>query len=700
MPVSAQTAAADARTAADEPLDDDFHNRRTGEMGDIIVTATGLRQLDILSGTSVVEGLELQREQNGQIGEVLAKLPGVSASSFAPGASRPVLRGLQGERVRVLIDGIGTIDVSNTSVDHAVTVEPLTTERVEVIRGPATLLYGNQAIGGVVNVIDKRIPLRPLDEPFHLDTLFAGNSAANLYEGGGSLDIAVGQNLVVHVDGSYRNTDDLSIGGAQVAPLFRAALLDQAAQDIADGDVEGGNELIEAANQRDVLPNSFTETFSGNAGFAIFAGGGTLGASVGIYDTNYGVPGRPGFEEGAEEEGGEEEEGEEEGVSIDLRQYRADLRGELPLGGGFFEMLKTRIGYSDYTHTEFEGSEVGTVFEVQGIEARAELVQAQRNGLGGGIGLQYTFRDFQAIGEEAFVAPNETETFAVFAVQEYGPGPLQLELGARYENTSVDSPPLGIDRDFDTFSASVGLAYEVTPGLRLGANVSRAERAPGGEELYANGPHIATQAFEIGDPDLDTEKSLGGEVFVRGNIAGFELAASAYYTSFDRYIFDQANGEIEDGLPVFLILQDDAEFYGIEGEVRAPLYDGNGFGVTADLRASYVRAEFEDGANVPRIPPLSLLGALEADAGPIVVRGEVQYTAEQNRNGEFELPTDDFTFVNASIAYRPAFGRDRITVLAQVDNIFDTVGRRHASFTKDFVPLAGRNFRLSVRSSF
>lgn len=679
-----------------------------------MVTAQGLEQLDVLAGTSVVEGVELQRNLNGQIGEVLAKLPGVSATSFSPGASRPVLRGFTGERVKVLVDGIGAIDVSNTSDDHAVSIDPLTAERIEVLRGPAVLLYGSQAIGGAVNVIDKRIPLRQLEEPFHLDALVAADTAYDLREGAASLDLPAGDNFVFHVDGSYRNTDDFEIAGFSVAPDLRADLLADAAEEEEEGEFEEADELREAAGQRGVLPNSGTETWSANAGFAFFADGSDMGASIGIYDTRYGVPGRPGtghhhghdhdhdhdHDHGHGDEEGHSEEAEEELVSIDLRQYRADFRGSLDLGSGFFSALNTRVGFSDYTHTEFEGDEVGTVFEVKGLEARAVLEQANRDGWRGSIGTQYYFRDFDAFGAEAYVPKNRTDQIALFALQEVPFGPVQLELAGRYEKTDVGSSDLGVDRSFDAFSGAVGLAYETFGGLRFGVNGSRVERAPSAEELFSNGPHIATQAFEVGNPDFATESAWGVEAYVRGRLGPATVNLAVFRNWFDDYIYLIDTGEEEDELPVFQYLQNQADYFGVEGEISLPLVQGDGFGLTADLRGDYIKAEVDDGTPLPRIPPLSLLGALEAEMGRFDARAEVQWFDEQDEVAPFETTTDSFTHVNASLAWRPLQGADNVTVLLQANNIFDVTGRRHASFTKDFVPLAGRNFKLSVRTSF
>ena len=683
-------------------VEDDLHNRQADEQGNIIVSASGLRELDVLAGTSVLEVREIQREAvTGQIGELLTKLPGVSATSFAPGSSRPVLRGQQGERVRVLVDGVGTADVSNTSVDHATTIEPITVERIEVLRGPAVLLYGSQAIGGAVNVIDKRIPTRMPDEAFHLDAFAGVDSASNLKTGAASLDVGIGESLVFHVDGSWRDTGNMDIGGFQLSPELRADLLEEAAEKDADGEPEEAEEFREAAAQRGFVPNSDMRSWTVNAGLGLILGESTFGAAIGYYDTNYGVIKRPGLKKEEEEEGGEGEEKKEENVRIDLQQFRADFKGDIYLGDGAFERLKLRVGYSDYTHTEFEGpGEVGTVFDSTSIEARAELVQNAEGMLRGATGIQYLHRDFSAVGAEAYVPPNLTDQVAIFTLQEFGTGPFQIEAAARAEFTDVEAQTLGIARDYETFSGALGLVYEGVEGVRIGINGSRAERAPSAEELFSDGPHIATQAFEIGDADLRTERAWGLEAYARGQLGEGTFNLTVFKQWFDNYIFLEETGLEEDGLPVFEYLQQDADFWGVEADFSYPVIDTGSFRLLTDLRASYVEAELADGTAVPRIPPLSLLGALEAQTDAFDVRGEVQWFDGQDRITAFETPTDGFTLVNALVAWRPLADNRNVTVQVAADNIFDVNGRRHASFTKDFVPLMGRNFRASVRLSF
>ncbi|MDE1468475.1 TonB-dependent receptor [Aurantiacibacter sp. D1-12] len=699
LPVLAQDAPQDnapETTDRAEPSNDDFH-------GVIYVTAAGVDRLDVIAGTSVINGIQLQRESAGQVGDILVNVPGVTSSSFAPGAARPILRGLGGDRVRVLNDGIGTLDASGASDDHAVSADPLIAERIEVLRGPAVLLYGSQAIGGAVNVVSKRIPPAPLDEPLHIDLLAGTDTATGLWEGGVSIDAAITPNIVFHVDGSYRNTDDIEIPGFAASDILRADLLADAAEEEEEGEFEEAEELREAANVRDVLPNSYSETWSAGAGVAFFSGGHNFGVSFDYYDTTYGVPGAPGVGHHHGEEEGEEGEAEEEGeeaVSIGLRRYRGDFRADIDLGSGFFDRLQTRIGISDYSHTEFEGDEVGTVFNIAGVEGRTELVQTRQGGWGGSIGAQFSAVDFEAVGAEAYIPPNNVENFALFTLQEIDLDRFEVEAGARFETTELEASTLGLTRSFDTFSASIGGGVVLFDDFRLGLNLSRTERAPTAAELFAEGPHIATQQFEVGDTTLDVESSLGGELYLRGEVGEVKINASVYRNWFDDFIFLAATGNEEDDLPVFQFGQQDADQWGAEAQITFPLIEANTFSLLGDVRGSYTRIELDDGTNAPRVPPLSLYGALEARTGHFDIRGEVEWYDSQNKVAAFETPTESFAFVNASIAWHPFEGRENFTLLAQVDNVFDTEGRRHSSFTKDFVPLPGRNFRLTARASF
>ncbi|MBA3729895.1 MAG: TonB-dependent receptor [Sphingomonas sp.] len=667
----------------------------------VIVTAPFVRELDILAGKSVLSGADLQREVRAQIGDSLTSLPGVSATSFTPGASRPVLRGLQGERVRVLTDGIGSIDVSNTSADHAVTIDPLTAERIEVLRGPAVLLFGSQATGGVVNVIDHRIPRELPKNGYHVDLIGGLGSAADERAIGAAVDVALGGGFVVHVDGSLRKTDDLRTGGFVLARGLRAEQREKAAEEEAEGHLDEAAEALELAGVRGEIPNSATRQKSGGAGISYIGDRLTLGASVSRFKSDYGVPSRPGAGHG--EESGVEEEEEAHGdvpVTIGLKQNRYDLRGEYRFAGGFFDRVTLRIGAADYEHTEFEGDEVGTLFESNGVEGRFELAQREREGWRGASGVQYFRRDLDVTGAEAFVPENRSTQLGLFTVQEFTLGKIGLEAAGRFERTEQRDRANAIDRNFSTVSVAAGGFYEPEPRMKLGVNLSRTERAPAAEELFSNGPHIATQAFELGDANLGVETALGAEAYVRLDRGPFNLSATAFVTRFNDFIYQDDIGEEQDGLPVFLYLQRDATFRGVELEASARLFEAGGFKFVADGVADVVRASLNNGGPVPRIPPLRLLGGLEAQSDQLDGRIEVERVARQKRTAAFETATDGFTLVNASLAWRP-WGRARETsIIFSANNLFDVEARRHASFTKDFVPMAGRDFRLSARFSF
>lgn len=673
-------------------VSDDFHGN-----DDIIVTAPYVERLDILSGTSAISGEVLADKTRAQLGDILTSLPGVSATSFSPGASRPVLRGYQGNRVAVLTDGIGNIDASNTSADHAVTIDTLTVERVEVLRGPAVLLFGGQAVGGAVNALDKRIPRSIPDEDIHIDALAGYGSAARDWSGGASIDMPLSDRVIVHLDGSYRNSDDMRSGGYVLSPNLRAEVLDFAAEEASEGHLEEASEARELADQRGQIPNSAVKSWTAGGGIAFIDEGGNLGVSYSIYDTNYGIPARPGASHAHE---GEEPTEGEAPVTIGLRQYRFDLRGEANLGEGLFEKLRLRAGYADYTHTEFEGDEVGTVFNSQGIEARAEFVQNDRNGWRGASGVQYQSRDLEAIGAEAFVPPNTTRQLGLFTLQEYTKGNLDAEIAIRFDTAKLRADTLGLSRTFNNVSAAFGLGYHIGD-LKIGANISRTGRAPAVEELFSNGPHIATQAYEMGDVDLKSERAWNGELYARYETPATAFSATLYTNRFDNFIYEAETGDIEDDLPVFQYFQNDAKVWGVEFQASQRLASFGSSDLSVDGVADYTRAKISSGGgDVPRIPPLRLLGGVELTNANFDLRGEVEFNDDQTKTAAFETPTNGFTLVNASATWRP-FGRDRnIALIASANNIFDVTARRAASFTKDFVPLAGRDFRVTARVSF
>ena len=660
------------------------HDEHEADGQQLVVTGFARNRADILSGVSVISGEELSRELRPTLGETLARQPGVSATSFGPNASRPVLRGFQGDRIRILTEGIGSLDISSSSADHAVAINPLTADRIEVLRGPSALLFGSAAIGGVVNVIDARIPRRMPDEPVHAEAILTFGSAADERSANAVLDVPIGEQFVFHLDGNYSRTDDLEVGGF----VLSRALREQAA---ASPDPE----IRALAELRGRLPNSAAETSDVAAGLAWVSGGNNVGFSVNRYDSLYGVPIRFSLDPGAEAEA----------PRIDVRQWRQDVRAEIDTGDGFLDSVRFRGGHSDYRHFELEETgEIATTFRNDGWEGRLEALQSNRGGWGGGFGAQYFRRDFEVEGEEKFLPANVTEQYGLFVLQTFDLGAFKAEAGARYEHsrlsadadTDLGNPALR--RSFDAFTASAGASYAVAPGVRIGLNASHSERAPSAEELFAGGPHAGTQSFEVGDPDLGVEKSWGLEATLRISGDGYSFNAAMFHSWFDGYIYETPTGAIEDDLPVFRYFQDDARYFGVEfeGSVRLARIGATTFNL--DAVADYVRATIDNAGPAPRIPPLRLLGGLEVQSRRLNGRVEVEWVDDQDRTAAFETSTDGYTTVSASLDFHP-FGESTSIVLS-ANNIFDVVGRRHASFLKDYAPLAGRDFRVTARVSF
>jgi len=663
----------------------------------VTVSASGLQlgANEMTTPVTVLEGDELVRRREATLGETLSSEPGIASSHFGAGASRPIIRGMDGPRVKLLSDGAELHDASTISPDHAVVSEPMLATQIEVLRGPSALVYGNGAVGGVVNVIDKRIPTAIPDEPVHVDAIAGYASASRDWSGGASVDVPLTDRVVVHLDGSYRNSDDLRTGGYVLSPNLRAEVLNFAAEEQAEGNLAEEAEARELAVQRGRIPNSAVKSWTAAGGIAFIDDGGNLGVSYSIYDTNYGIPARPGTTHAHEGEGGEEAP-----VTVGLRQYRVDFRGELVMGDGLFDRLRLRAGYADYSHTEFEGDEIGTVFNSQGLEARAEIIQNDRGGWRGASGVQVQSRDLEAIGAEAFVPPNKSSQYGMFTLQELKLGSLDAEVALRFDTAELRADTLGISRSFKNFSAAFGLGYHIGD-LKIGANISRTGRAPAVEELFSDGPHIATQAYEVGDPTLRSERAWNGELYARYDTQSTAFSATLYTNRFDNFIYEAETGDIEDDLPVFQYFQNDAKVWGVEFQGSQNVASFGDVDLKVDAVADYTRAKISGGAgNVPRIPPLRMLGGVELNGARFDLRGEVEWSDAQTKTAPFESATDGFTLVNATATWRP-FGSDRnIALIASANNIFYVVARRSASFTKDFVPLSGRDFLLSARISF
>lgn len=635
------------------------------EVQEVVITAApfGVAEDALTVNTETIRRQQLDVSPIQTLGDAVSGLPGVRSTFFGPGAGRPVIRGLAGPRVQVLTNGIQGIDVSAVSPDHAVAADPQEAQRIEVLRGPSTILYGGSAIGGVVNVIDNRVPTAAPANGFSGRANLQGSSGDDGI--GGSVALTAGEGpFVFAFDASGRRTEDYGIPGPQTSERLADAL------GIAR---EGDDRVL----------NSAVEEHHLGAGASYIFDRGFIGLAVRRQDSTYGTVAEP-------------------DVTIGLEQTRLDLRGEYRFSDGFFESARLTSAYGDYEHTEFEGSEVGTQFLTEGAEARVELIQRRRGDLSGVIGVQGLRRDFAAIGEEAYVPPTEIGELGLFTLQRVDHGGYGFEGGLRVDRRSLDS--LFASRDFTSLSATGGVFFRPQDNLYLGLSVARNERAPNEVELFANGPHVATGTFEIGNADFDTERAISVEGAAHYTRGPFSVDLHLFYVRYDGFIDARPNGEFaegeeegEEGLPIFVYRQTDARFYGAEAEASWRFWESGAQQLRLEGQYDFVRGETDLGAPA-RIPSYSLTGRLVYESPTWAARAEVRHVGEQDRVADFELSTDSYTLVNLYGGYTlPGTGA---TLFAEVRNLGDEEAREHTSFLKDIAPLPGRNFRAGVSVRF
>jgi iron complex outermembrane receptor protein len=654
-------------------------------LSEVVVTAAPYA-VSIDSATTSVDIIkreELDTAPVGGLGDALSGLPGVRSTFFGPGASRPVIRGLAGPRVLVLSNGLGQVDASALSPDHAVATDPQEAERIEVLRGPSALAYGGSAIGGIVNVIDDRIATAPV-QGVHGRVLASGSTVDNGGLVAGSVKAGAGS-WVLSLDGIHRESSDYDV---PVPPESRRQLA-------ADGEEWPGP--VDSK-----VENTSTELTSYGAGLSHVGERGYLGLSVKRTETTYGVPGHAHEHEEHEheDEAGHEDEhaGEEGGVSIKLKQTRYDLRGEQNFDLGPFEKVRFAGGYADYTHVELEDGAPATRFFSEGWEGRLELVQPNRDGWQGAVGFQALQRDFDAEGEEALVPKTRTEEWGAFVLQRFDRDNWGVEGGLRVDRRTLDS--LVGERDFTNVSGSLGAFIRPAEGWFLSLSGSRTSRAPAQEELFANGAHPATRSYEEGDPALDQEISNSLDATVHYGSDRWSTDLHAFAVRYDGFIDLSPTGEEDEDshLPIFRYVQTDATFYGLEAEWSYRLWQDGERSFSLEGGADYVHGDTDLGPPA-RIPPWSVTGRGVFEGGWWNGRLEVRRVAGQDRVAEFELPTDDYILVNASITVRPLKDKD-FKVFLDARNLTDSEAREHASFLKDLAPLPGRNFRLGVGYQF
>lgn len=678
---------------AQDAVEDAHH-----EIDQITVTATPLSRTveELAQPTSVLFGDELAKKQSTSIGETLSHEPGVSSTYFGPVASRPVIRGQYGERVSVLTNGLDSLDASALSEDHQTTVESLLARRIEIIRGPATLLYGSGAAGGLVNVVDTRFVEEGLDEPFTGALAVGADSAV------GNRDAAVrasfgGETFVFNADYFIRSTDDIEIPGFAESAALRAA-------EEKHGEEEGedaGHE--EEEGQFGSVENTDSETQGGAVGVNILADNGVLGLSFSGFNSEYGIPGHHHHEE---EEGGLPgmmAEEEEESVRIDLEQRRVDALADFDFDG-FIRGVKFRAAVNDYEHTELEGDEIGTQFDVHGFDGRLELQHAALGPFEGAVGVQYKLVEFDAVGDEAFVPPSDTEQASAFVYEELRiSDSLVLQGSARIEEQSITGPTIATNYDDSAFGASVGAVWRLSDSFRISVSAARTERHPTATELYADGPHIAAQRYErgsvsLGNGLLSQEESTNFDVTLHGDGGRLEWEITGFINSIDNYIVLRRNGEELDELPVYDFEQTDAEFVGLEAQATVELMDDGNNHWHVKMFTDYVVAEEDGGANLPRIPPQRFGVGLHGGWNQFDASIDAIFASEQDDIAENELPTDSYTSLDLSIGY--VFADSDVYMFLRGTNLLDEDIRQHSSPLKDLVPLPGRSVHLGLRYDF
>ncbi|REL34312.1 TonB-dependent receptor [Thalassotalea euphylliae] len=724
----------------------------------IDIQATPLHSSSIESALpiSVLAGDDLRMKQASTLGETLKNEVGVHSSYYGPVASSPIIRGFDGPRVLITQNGLDVGDASRVGADHIVATETATATQIEVLRGPATLFYGSGAVGGVVNVVDERVPT---STDTKLDYLLQHGTVADEDEASFSLNTGSGD-FALHLDGFWRDSNDYDIPGFAENEAAHDDEHEEEHEDEHEGE-EHGEEEVEGT-----LANSAAESSGFTIGASYLLDNGFIGFSYGRLDREYGIPGHGhGHGEEEEHEGEEHEEEEEESVFGDLEQDRFQILSDLYFKDQFISRVASKLAYTDYQHQEIEGGEIGTTFKNDSLEARADVYHKEINGWNGAFTLHYKDSDFEALGEEAFTPPSETTTLAFAWLEEKHYGDLLVQLGARIEHVELTPSGEAIEhhddeheeeeeheeehgmleeQSFTPVSASVGLVWDYQPGYNLGFSVSYSERAPSAQELFSNGPHIGTNTFEVGalydvvehddhvdielgDQDVDIEKSFNIDLTWRKFEGDFGFIVSAFYNQIDDYYYQQDTGffmedghehgeeeheeegheeehhdeadehhDEEEGLPVFVYRQDDVDLYGVEAEfiyqVSAPL--------KVSVFTDYIRAELSDGGDLPRIPPMRIGSQFNYQTNSFAAELAVTHYFKQDDVAEFETETDSYTMVDANFNYYlDGFGADT-ALFIKGNNLTDEEARVHSSFLKDDAPLPGRNITVGIRGSF
>lgn len=663
--LSAFSTLAHAQSAAPSALNKPADAKSAdGAVPRVIVTATPFGDSDsdqILTPAKVLSGDELRDKVGSSLGETLSQELGVSASAFGAGASRPIIRGLEGARVKMLENGMAVSDVSGLSNDHAVAGEGAVAQQIEILRGPAALLYGSGAIGGLVNIVNERIPT--VLEPKLTGQLEArGSTVDDGRNASGTLDGSVGK-MAWHVDGNARNTDDYKIPGNRV---------------LNDPDSASGR-----------LPHSETRQRNAGIGSSYIDSWGFVGASVSHLTNLYGIP-------------------SDEGSKIDQKQTRYDIDSlvKTPLPG--FESFKFKAGYTDYEHAELnDENQPEVIFKNRSLETRAELTHKAIAGWHGTFGVQTENTHFSALSAEGgadTVPVTHSTSNAAFLVEETDVGVVRVNAGARVERVKR-KPVTGVDRSFNLKSASVGGMWPFVPGYGLGATLSYAQRAPATEELYSAGPHDATVTFDIGNADFNKETSRNIELSLQKTTGLVRWKANLFRNKVSDFIYGQITGQLvdEEGNPgdelrQRVFQQADATIQGAEAELE---YNPHGAGWSGRVFADTTRGKLDRGGNLPLQPATRVGASAGYKMGQWRAGLSLVHAQAQDRLATFEdTDTPSYNQVNANVSYTQKVGAYDLTWFLLAKNLTDDEIRVSTSVLKDISPLPGRNVVFGVRAKF
>ncbi|MGH1374212.1 MAG: TonB-dependent receptor [Cellvibrionaceae bacterium] len=654
-------------------------NNPRHDLEEVVVSASPIhaQHSDNARPIAVLNGDELRNKASATLAQTLRGQVGVSAASFGPGVGNPVIRGQSANRVKVMQDNLDTLDASNTSVDHANTTEPLLADQIEILRGPSTLRFGSGAIGGVVNVIDSRIPTKVPKESINgaIETRYTSSNHENASVF--RLDGGLGQ-FAWHADGLYRDSDDVEIPGLSNP---------EDPEHASDGFISNSESRANAF--------SLGGSWIGERGY--------IGLSINQQENLYGIPeGAHVHHEEEEHDDDDHEEEEEEVIRVEMEQTRYDLKAQLlqPFSG--FEKLTVRIGHNDYEHSELEGAEVGTIFTSQATEGRVEMVHNPISGWQGAIGVQLLDRDYGADGDEAFI-PGESQirSTGLFWIEEKHWQHQWIELGLRHEQQSID-PDNASSKDHNATSISAGYHWSLDDVHQFSISASRAERAPSLEELFSDGAHIATQTYDLGDQNLDVETSQNIDLGYQWQPAETglvrDLKVNVFYNQIDDFIYQRNTGDEdhESELMIFAYEQQDAVFEGVEAELNLAFNEQFGLRLFGDA----VRAEFDKGGDVPRVSPDRLGAELTVEQSHWFGSVQVIEVSEQNRAGNGEEETDGYTRLDAQINVPLQFGGNSGLIFLRADNLLDEEIRHSTSFLREVAPEAGRSLTAGVRLSF